>query len=62
MHDCRHTAATLMLRSGATPHEVALILGHSSSQVTEKFYLHPDLSDRAKAMDKLESTAEKYFN
>ena len=51
-----------MLRGGATSHEVALILGHSSSQVTEKFYLHPDLSDRAKAMDKLESTAEKYFN
>ena len=62
VHDCRHTAATLMLRAGATPHDVALILGHSSSQVTEKFYLHPDLSDRAKAMDKLESTTEKYFN
>lgn len=61
VHDCRHTAAMLMLRAGATPHEVALILGHSSSQVTEKFYLHPDLSDRAKAMDKLEDAAEKYF-
>ena len=61
IHDCRHTAATLMLRAGATPHEVALILGHSSSQVTEKFYLHPDLSDRAKAMDKLESAAKSIF-
>ena len=61
IHDCRHTAATLMLRAGATPHEVALILGHSSSQVTEKFYLHPDLSDRAKAMDKLENAAKSIF-
>ncbi len=56
VHDCRHTAATLMLRGGATPHEVALILGHSSSQVTEKFYLHPNISDRAKAISKLENT------
>lgn len=56
VHDCRHTAATLMLRGGATPHEVALILGHSSSQVTEKFYLHPDLHDREKAVRKLENS------
>ena len=61
VHDCRHTAATLMLRGGATPHEVSLILGHSSSQITERIYLHPDLSDRAKAVHKLEDAAEKYF-
>ena len=51
-----------MLRGGATPHEVALLLGHSSSQITEKFYLHPDLNDRARAVDKLEGTAKMYFN
>ena len=62
VHDCRHTAATLMLRGGATPHEVALVLGHSSSQVTEKFYLHPDISDRARAISKLESTTSDLFN
>lgn len=56
VHDCRHTAAMLMLRAGATPHEVALILGHSSSQVTEKFYLHPDLHDRDRAVRKLENS------
>ena len=59
VHDCRHTAATLMLKAGATPHEVALILGHSSSQVTEKFYLHPDISDSARAISKLESTTSE---
>ena len=61
VHDCRHTAATLMLRGGATPHEVALILGHSSSQVTEKFYLHPNISDRAKAISKLENTTSNLW-
>ena len=62
VHDCRHTAATLMLKAGATPHEVALVLGHSSSQVTEKFYLHPDISNRARAISKLESTTSDLFN
>ncbi len=62
VHDCRHTAATLMLKAGATPHEVALVLGHSSSQVTEKFYLHPDISERARAISKLESTTSDLFN
>lgn len=56
VHDCRHTAATLMLKAGATPHEVSLILGHSSSQITEKIYLHPDLHDREKAVRKLENS------
>lgn len=59
VHDTRHTSATLMLRAGATPHEVALILGHSSSQVTEKFYLHSDLKNRANAMQKLADIADK---
>ena len=59
VHDCRHTAATLMLKSGASPHEVSLILGHSSSQVTERFYLHPDIGVRAEAIQNLTSTAEK---
>lgn len=61
IHDLRHTAATLMLRAGATPHEVAMLLGHSSSQVTEKFYLHPDLSDRSRAIRKLKSTADSFL-
>lgn len=56
VHDCRHTAATMMLRGGATSHEVSLILGHSSSQITEKIYLHPDLHDREKAVQKLENS------
>ena len=53
VHDCRHTAATMMLRGCATPHEVSLILGHSSSQITERTYLHPDLGVRADAINHL---------
>ena len=58
VHDCRHTAATLMLRGGATPHQVSLILGHSSSQITERTYLHPDLGIRAEAINHLSEVAE----
>ena len=58
VHDCRHTAATMMLQGGATPHQVALILGHSSSQVTERFYLHPDLGIRAEAIGHLSAAAD----
>ncbi|MBR6419612.1 MAG: site-specific integrase [Oscillospiraceae bacterium] len=62
VHDCRHTAATLMLKSGASPHEVSLILGHSSSQVTERFYLHPDIGVRVEAIQTLTGTAEKLLS
>lgn len=58
VHDCRHTAATMMLRGGATPHQAALILGHSSSQITERTYLHPDLGIRAEAIKNLKGAAE----
>ncbi len=58
VHDCRHSAATMMLRGGATPHQVALILGHSSSQITERTYLHPDLGIRADAVNSLSAAAD----
>lgn len=62
IHDCRHTAATIMLRSGMTPHEVSLIIGHSSSQITEKVYLHPTISDRNKAISDLGQTLIGFLN
>lgn len=58
VHDCRHTAATMMLQGGATPPAVSLILGHCSSQVTERFYLHPDLGIRAEAVGHLSAAAD----
>ena len=62
IHDCRHTAATLMLRSGMTPHEVALILGHSSSQITERVYLHPTVADRNKAITSMTQTVTGFLS
>jgi integrase len=39
-HDLRHTAATLLLRAGVSPHEVAAHLGHSQVQMTLQVYAH----------------------
>jgi integrase len=40
LHDCRHTAATLMLRQGTPVHVVSQILGHASIRITLDFYGH----------------------
>ena len=38
MHDLRHTAASLMIRSGATPKDVQMALGHKSASMTLDLY------------------------
>ena len=38
VHDLRHTAASLMIRSGATPKDVQRALGHRSASVTLDIY------------------------
>ena len=53
-HDLRHTAATLMLRSGAHPKVVSERLGHATVSLTLDTYSHvlPDLQrDAAEALD-----------
>ena len=62
IHDCRHTAATLMLRTGMTAHQVALILGHASSTTTERVYLHPTLEDRNKAVKTMAQTVTGFLS
>ena len=37
-HDLRRSCGSLLIQSGATLHQVSRILGHSSTQVTEKRY------------------------
>lgn len=55
-HHCRHTAATLMLQNGISPHIVAAILGHSKPSITMDLYAHvlqPDAGNAAGVMARL---------
>lgn len=55
-HDLRHTAATLLLRSGVHPKVVSEMLGHASVSITLDTYSHvlPDMQrDATAAMDRL---------
>jgi hypothetical protein len=40
IHDLRHTAASLILESGATVVDVAAVVGHASSHTTLSVYAH----------------------
>ncbi|MGO9343404.1 MAG: tyrosine-type recombinase/integrase [Acidimicrobiales bacterium] len=40
LHDCRHTAASLMLASGVPVKVVSELLGHSSPTITLSIYAH----------------------
>ena len=40
LHGCRHTCATLMLKSGQPAHVVSRFLGHATVQITLDFYGH----------------------
>ncbi|MFT4108908.1 tyrosine-type recombinase/integrase [Propionicimonas sp.] len=56
VHDLRHTAASLMIASGATPKDVQRSLGHKSAAVTLDIYAgHWDgaLDQVAGRMDKM---------
>lgn len=52
-HDCRHTAATMLDNAGVNPVIVKKILGHSSSDVTEKVYTHKSYEQLVEAIDKI---------
>jgi len=43
LHDARHTAATLMYSQGIGIETISRILGHSSSAVTSRIYVHAAL-------------------
>lgn len=50
-HDCRHTFATLMDNAGANKLSIKRILGHTSSDITDKVYTHKDIEELKKAID-----------
>lgn len=52
-HDCRHTTATLLDNAGVDRTIVKLILGHSSSDITERVYTHKTPEQLVEAINKI---------
>jgi integrase len=53
LHDCRHTAATVMLEQGVPLKAVTERLGHSSTQITSDLYQHVGETMQEEAAAKL---------
>ena len=50
LHDLRHTCVTLLLDSGAPPHIVQAIAGHSGIEVTMTIYAHAAREEQRKVL------------
>jgi integrase len=63
-HDCRHTAASILLSRGIPPVIVAGMLGHSISTLLSTYaHFIPDMQDEAaRVMDEVTSSIEVIFN
>jgi integrase len=55
LHDARHTAATLMYGQGVGIEVISRALGHSSSAITSKLYVHSAIQPLRLAAEKLEN-------
>jgi len=55
LHDARHTAATLMYGQGVGIEVISRALGHSSSAITSKLYVHSAIAPLRVAAEKLEN-------
>jgi len=53
MHTLRHSAAMRLLESGTDVTVIALGLGHEQPATTARIYLHADMSQKQKAIDRL---------
>ena len=51
-HDCRHSAASLLVQSGANLSEVAVLLGHRGVQMTAR-YAHVANEHTARLVDRV---------
>ena len=52
-HALRHSFATRCIASRCDYKTVSAILGHSSISTTLDLYVHPDLSDKKRCIDRL---------
>ena len=48
VHGLRHTCCSLMTESGATPHQIKAVLGHSNTKMLE-IYTHVATNEKTKA-------------
>jgi len=51
LYDCRHTAASLMLKNGINMKQIQLMLGHSDYATTANIYSHLDYTDKLSATE-----------
>lgn len=58
LHDARHTAATLMYSQGVGIEVISRALGHSSSAITSKLYVHSAIQPQMVAAQLLETLIE----
>ena len=54
LHDARHTAATLMYGQGVGIEVISRALGHSSSAITSKLYVHSAIQPLRLAAEQME--------
>lgn len=52
-HECRHTFATLLDNAGVNSKIKKMLLGHSSTDVTEKVYTHKTIEQLKEAVEKI---------
>lgn len=52
-HDCRHTCATMLANADVDKKTMQLILGHRSSDVTDRVYTHKTISQLIAAVNRL---------
>ena len=57
-HDLRHTCATLLATNGIPLLQISRWLGHSNIGITEKYYLHSDISLHITTAKKMEEILE----
>jgi integrase len=60
LHDARHTAATLMYAQGVGIEVISRALGHSSSAITSKLYVHPAIKPLQEAAHLLNESVFNY--
>ena len=53
LHDARHTAATLMYAQGVGIEVISRALGHSSSAITSKLYVHSAIKPQVEAANRM---------